>query len=90
MNLSALLYITCIRLIILCQSLISINNNFYILFINVFIILSYFQKFLLTVITLRLMNKFVTIILETRDYFDATASNWNTSAHSRPLPISFV
>ena len=26
----------------------------------------------------------------TRDYFDATASNWNTSAHSRPLPRSFV
>jgi len=22
---------------------------------------------------------------ETRDYFDATASNWNTSAQSRPL-----
>jgi len=23
--------------------------------------------------------------LQTRDYFDATASNWNTSAQSRPL-----
>jgi len=28
--------------------------------------------------------------MQTRDYFDATASNWNTSAHSRPLPRSFV
>jgi len=26
----------------------------------------------------------------TRDYFDATASNWNTSGHSRPLARSFV
>jgi len=27
---------------------------------------------------------------KTRDYFDATASNWNTSTHSRPLARSFV
>jgi len=26
----------------------------------------------------------------TRDYFDATASNWNTSAHSRPPTSHFV
>jgi len=26
----------------------------------------------------------------TRDYFDATASNWNTSAQSRPLASFFV
>ena len=26
----------------------------------------------------------VTIVTGTRDYFDATASNWNTSAHSAP------
>jgi len=37
MNLLALLYDICIGLI-RCQSLISISNNFYILFINVFII----------------------------------------------------
>ena len=28
--------------------------------------------------------------INTRDYFDATASNWNTSAHSHPLARSFV
>jgi len=26
--------------------------------------------------------------LQTRDYFDATASNWNTSAHSAPWRVS--
>jgi len=31
-----------------------------------------------------------TFIIITRDYFDATVSNWNTSAHSRPLARSFV
>ena len=25
---------------------------------------------------------------KTRDYFDATASNWNTSAHSRPRRVT--
>jgi len=30
------------------------------------------------------------LIIITRDYFNATASNWNTSAHSRPLASRFV
>ena len=29
-------------------------------------------------------------LFQTRDYFDATASNWNTSTHSRPLASHFV
>jgi len=28
------------------------------------------------------------IYMETRDYFDATASNWNTSAHSAPWRVA--
>ena len=64
MNLLALLYLICMRLIICCQSMISIHNNFYILFINAFVILSYIQKSLLTIITLGLINKFISIILE--------------------------
>ena len=30
----------------------------------------------------------IIIILKTRDYFDATASNWNTSAHHAPWRVS--
>jgi len=28
------------------------------------------------------------VIVTTRDYFDATASNWNTSAHRAPWRVS--
>jgi len=31
---------------------------------------------------------FWTNTVQTRDYFDATASNWNTSAHRTPWRIS--
>jgi len=30
------------------------------------------------------------IVVVTRDYFDSTASNWNTSAHSCPLASHVV
>jgi len=33
---------------------------------------------------------FIIKTFKTRDYFDATASNWNTSAQSRPLASLFV
>ena len=43
------------------------------------------------------MSEFVTeigfsikITLQKRDYFDAAASNWNTSAQSRPLASLYI